>query len=43
MLTVRPAGHHTGDHPGRGGRTGYRDEAKGGRLNRSADTFVLLS
>ena len=34
--------YHTGDQPGHVGRQGYCDEAKVGRLNRSADMFVLL-
>ncbi len=33
---------HTGDQPGHVVRHGYCDEAKLGRLNRSADMFVLL-
>jgi probable phosphoglycerate mutase len=35
--------YHTGDQPGRAVRHAHRDEAKVGRLNRSADMFVLLS
>ena len=34
--------YHTGDQPGHVVRHGYHDEAKVGRLNRSADMFVLL-
>jgi hypothetical protein len=33
--------YHTGDQPGHVVRHGYCDEAKVGRLNRSADMFVL--
>jgi hypothetical protein len=33
--------YRTGDQPGQVVRHGYRDEAKVGRLNRSADMFVL--
>jgi len=36
-------GHHIGYQPGQVARHGYCDEAKVGRLNRSADMFVLLS
>ena len=32
--------YHTGDQPGHVVRHGYCDEAKVGRLNRSADMFV---
>jgi hypothetical protein len=35
--------YHTGDQLGHVVRHGYCDEAKVGRLNRSADMFVLLS
>ncbi len=35
--------YHIGDQPGQVVRHGYCDEAKVGRLNRSADMFVLLS
>ena len=35
--------YHTGDHRGHVVRHGYCDEAKVGRLNRSADMLVLLS
>jgi len=35
--------YHTGDQPGHVVRPRYCDEAKVGRLNRSADVFVLLS
>ena len=34
--------YHTGDQPGHVVRHEYFDEAKVGRLNRSADMFVLL-
>jgi hypothetical protein len=34
---------HIGDPPGQVVRHGYCDEAKVGRLNRSADMFVFLS
>jgi hypothetical protein len=34
--------YHIGDQPGQVVRHGYCDEAKVGRLNRSADMFVLL-
>ena len=34
--------YRTGDQPGHVVRHGYCDEAKIGRLNRSADMFVLL-
>ena len=35
--------YHTGKQPGHVVRHGHCDEAKVGRLNRSADMFVLLS
>ena len=35
--------YRIGDQPGRFVRHGYGDGAKVGRLNRSADMFVLLS
>ena len=35
--------YHTGDQPGHAVRHGYCEEAQVGRLNRSADMFVLLS
>jgi hypothetical protein len=43
-LAIRLGGYryHTGDQPGHVVRHGYCDEAKVGRLNRSADMFVLL-
>ena len=43
-LAILLGGHryHTGDQPSHVVRHGYCDEAKVERLNRSADTFVLL-
>ena len=35
--------YHTGDQPGQVMRHGHCDKSKVGRLNRSADLFVLLS
>jgi hypothetical protein len=35
--------YHIGDRPGQVVRHGYCDEARAGRLNRTADMFVLLS
>jgi hypothetical protein len=35
--------YHIGDRPGQVARHGYCDKAMVGRLNRSADMFVLLS
>ena len=35
--------YHTGDQPGQVMRHGHCGKAKVGRLNRSADMFVLLS
>jgi hypothetical protein len=34
--------YHTGYQPGHVVRHGYCDEAKAGRLNRSADMFVMM-
>jgi len=35
--------YHNGDQPGQVMRHGHRDKGKVGRLNRSAEMFVLLS
>jgi hypothetical protein len=35
--------YHIGDRPGQVARHGHCDEAKAGRLNRSADMSVLLA
>jgi len=42
-ILMGPYRYGTGDQPGQVVRHGYCDEAKVGRLNRSADMLVLLS
>jgi hypothetical protein len=42
-ILMGPYRYRLGDQPGQVVRHGYGDEAKVGRLNRSADVLVLLS